>query len=120
MKITGGKSRSPRMVLVIDDDPEFLQMVRMMLNRRGHSVLTAMDVCEAEEMWTMARDKIDLVVSDHMLGWDRGADLVQRFRRQKPKMNIVLCSGGPLEQEVPGIRFLMKPFKLEKLLEEKN
>jgi hypothetical protein len=35
-------------------------------------------------------------------------------------MNIVLCSGGPLDQEVPGIRFLMKPFRLDMLLEKEN
>lgn len=103
-------------ILVIEDDTAFLNIIQMKFRRNGHRVLAASDVSEAEEVWAMARTIIDLVISDNQLGYDLGSDLLQRFQKQKPDVQYVLCSGKPLEEEVPGIPFLMKPFNLDAVL----
>ena len=110
---------SRKTVLVVEDDTMVLRMVRRSLHLKGCRVLTAKDVCEAEEQWAMAHKIIDVVISDNKLGgYDFGAELVQRFQKQQPDVQYVLCSGAPLEQEIPGVSFLMKPFNVDVILEE--
>jgi DNA-binding NtrC family response regulator len=111
------RSIAPKTILVIEDDDACLETLRLVLRRKGHLVLSASDVSAAEEKWAMAHDTIDLVVSDNYLGYDLGSELVQRFQQQKPGVHIVLCSALPLEHELPGIRFLPKPFSIDALLE---
>jgi len=106
-------------VLVVEDDTIILRVVRTGLHRQGCRVLTAKSVPEAEEKWAMAHGIIDLVVSDNKLGYDRGIDLVQRFQQQKPGAKFILCSGEPIDQEVPGVPFLKKPFSLDSILNNK-
>ena len=80
-------------------------------------VFTAADVSEAEKLWALAKNRIDVVVSDNVLGYDLGVDLVERFRNQQPDVRFVLCSGLPVEKKVPGVSFLMKPFTVSDILE---
>jgi DNA-binding NtrC family response regulator len=104
-------------VLLVEDDAMLLGMVRTTLHLKGYRVLTAQDVAEAEERWAMAHKIIDVVISDNRLGYDRGAELVQRFQKQAPNVRYVLYSGAPIEQEIPGVSFLMKPFNLDLILD---
>ena len=106
-----------RLILVIEDDPIFLAQLRLALRRLGHHVFTAADVAQAEEIWARAGEQIDLVVCDQNLGFDHGASLIQRFKAQRSDVKVVLCSGSELEMEVPGMAFLMKPFKVSTLLD---
>jgi DNA-binding NtrC family response regulator len=105
-------------VLLVEDDAMLLGIVRTRLHLKGYRVLTAQDVSEAEEHWAMANQIIDVVISDNKLGEDRGAELVQRFQKQQPDVQYVLCSGAPLEQEIPGVSFLMKPFNVDVILKD--
>ena len=104
-------------ILVIEDDADFRRMTKSILIRQGHTVFTAADASEAEELWALAQNKIDVVVSDNVLGYDLGVDLVQRFRNQQPEVQYVLCSGLPLETELPGVSFLKKPFTVSAIVE---
>ena len=108
----------PKTVLVVEDDTDFRRMTKAILDRQGHTVFTAADVSEAEELWAMARNNIDVVVSDNVLGFDLGVDLVERFRSQEPHGHFVLFSGLPVQMEVPGVSFLMKPFTVSAILEQ--
>lgn len=111
-------SRNQKTILVIEDDADFRRITKANLNRQGHTVLTAADASEAETIWSMARNTIDVVVSDNVLGYDLGVDLVERFRNQQPDVRFVLCSGLPVEKKVPGVSFLMKPFTVSAILEQ--
>lgn len=101
---------------MIEDDHTFLNLVRISFRRKGHRVLTAANVLEAEEIWAMARTKIDVVLSDNRLGYDLGAELVQRFQQENPDVHFVLCSGDPATPEAPSVRFLAKPFTVDAVL----
>ena len=111
-------SHSQKTILVIEDDTDFRRMTKAILNRQGHTVLTAADVSEAETIWAMGRNTIDVVVSDNVLGYDLGVDLVERFRNHQPDVRFVLCSGLPVDRQVPGVSFLMKPFTVSAILEQ--
>ena len=111
---------SRKTILLIEDDTMLLKHLRTLLRFEGHRVLTATNVSEAEEAWAIAHERIDVILSDNMLESDRGVDLVARFRAQQPGVKIVLCSGRPLEREVPDTQFLMKPFSAATLLAALN
>jgi DNA-binding NtrC family response regulator len=115
VRLSGATSQ--KTILLVEDDTVVLQVLRDVLRRLGHRVFTAKNVSEAEETWAKARAGIDVVVCDHVLGHDRGADLVQRFKTHRPEVKMVLCSGATTRLDVPGIRFLPKPFSVSLLVD---
>lgn len=116
LDVPASRSNVSRTILIVEDDTHFLPVLREMLRRLGYRVFTATDVSKAEETWAQARTKIDAVICDQVLGFDRGSDLVQRFRVHNPKVRFVLCSGSPPPAELPGVAFLPKPFDVATLL----
>lgn len=110
----------PETILVIEDDPSVRLLVRMILERAGHSVLEA---AEDEEALVLcrARDDIRLVVLDVMLARTSGRDLRAQILQELPGTEVLFISGytegalierGLLE---PGSPFLHKPFMLDSL-----
>ena len=68
----------PPTVLVIDDDPVILQLLRVNFEMEGFAVITAAD---GEEGVARARaDKPDIVVSDVMMPRMSGIELVAKLR----------------------------------------
>ncbi len=93
-------------VFVIDDNPEFREIVRRFLDRHGFDVRT---LESAEEAWSALQEgaELDLIVCDvHMPGMD-GYDFVRRLRanaagREVPL--IALTSDDEVETEIRLIR----------------
>ena len=54
--------RKPAHLLLVDDDPGLLKLLGMRLTSEGYSVVTAESGAEALRI--LARDKVELVVSD--------------------------------------------------------
>jgi len=52
-------------ILVVDDDPEFVEITRMILESEGYEIISASDGKQAME--TMREDKPDLVLLDVMM-----------------------------------------------------
>ncbi|MDR3602378.1 MAG: response regulator [Desulfosporosinus sp.] len=52
-------------VLVVDDEPKILKIVEHCLIREGYEVITALDGCQAIELFL--RQEPDLVILDLML-----------------------------------------------------
>ncbi|MDJ0852046.1 MAG: response regulator [Myxococcota bacterium] len=65
-------------ILVIDDEPDLLELVRVNLDQAGYRVETAADGREA--MASLRRDRPDLVVLDLMLPDVSGTDLCRQLR----------------------------------------
>jgi CheY-like chemotaxis protein len=55
----------PAFILLVDDDYDFLELTRMILERAGFRVVTAAEPQQALEK--MAKEKPDLVISDLMM-----------------------------------------------------
>ncbi|NLG27169.1 MAG: response regulator [Chloroflexi bacterium] len=49
-------------ILVVDDDPDFVEATRLVLNRSGHEVLSAADGDEGLER--VRADRPDLIILD--------------------------------------------------------
>src|SRR5512133_21558 len=78
-------------ILCIDDEPAALRLRVQILERAGHSVVSATTVEEA--LKTFRASPFDLVVSDHVLGRGTGTQLAAQLRHVKSDVPILILSG---------------------------
>lgn len=110
-----------RGVLVVDDDPEFLDAVSQILSGLGYSVSCARDGEEAIALLhRSAANPPGLVLLDVRMPKLDG-ETVRAWIKAVPSMAevpVVLVSGHPLDGQVhePFEGFVRKPFDLETLL----
>jgi two-component system cell cycle sensor histidine kinase/response regulator CckA len=108
-------------VLVVEDEPQVLDLARKGLERRGYTVLTAASPADAIAICREHAGEIHVVVSDVIMPSMNGRDLNARLCEIRPNLRTVFMSGytaniiadrGLMED---GILFLQKPFTLDAL-----
>jgi two-component system, OmpR family, response regulator len=106
-------------VLVVDDSPELLDLVRRALERDGHGVRTAATVADARTELQLATP--DVLVLDVELPDGSGVELCRALRGAGSRVPIlVLTAHGEVPQRVAGLDagaddFLAKPFAVAEL-----
>lgn len=118
--LDSGKSK----VLVVDDDPEIVELFVDVLERDGRfEVKTAATGYDAGMITSEFQP--DLIILDYMLP-DINGNVVCKTIRQKPEMEhtkIVIVSGVVNQEEINELlksgadEFVKKPFNIEKLIE---
>jgi DNA-binding response OmpR family regulator len=110
-------------VLLVDDDPELLESVRVALTMRGYEVLTACDGAEA--LARVERDRPDLMVLDLVMPRRSGLTVLDRIHRTAMRSTPVIMMTATNEErhrdaaKLRGVSvFLSKPFAIEQLLTE--
>jgi DNA-binding NtrC family response regulator len=110
-------------VLVVDDEPLALELVRSILHRRGFRVLASSDPVEAIGMFDSEAGDIDLLISDvRMPGMD-GPKLAGHLIARKPGLPVLFISGFATEEDIQGaglpsrFAFLGKPFRPTSLVD---
>ncbi|MCG6987442.1 MAG: sigma-54 dependent transcriptional regulator [Gemmatimonadetes bacterium] len=106
-------------VLVVDDEFRIRRIVEMALSDRGFRVSTAPSAEAAEEV--LAKDAVDIVVTDLQLPGRSGLDLLSHVRRTQPDVPVILITAfGTVESAVEAIKagaydYVLKPFSVEEL-----
>lgn len=106
-------------ILVIDDEPNILNLVRAYLEAEGYAVRTASDGLAGLELaQTLAPD---LIVLDIMLPRLDGLDLLQELRRNSDVYVIMLTAKSEETDKVVGLSlgaddYLTKPFSPRELV----
>lgn len=78
-------------IFVVDDDPDFVEQMRLTLNAAGYDVVTATGTEEAEEKLLSVRP--DLAVFDLMMEqMDSGFVLSHSFKQLYPQTPIILLT----------------------------
>lgn len=108
-----------RTVLLTDDDPTVLSMLRKTLEYRGWRVLSARSGEEALAVAERIEDPIDIVVTDVVMPKMSGTELAQRLREAYPSIKVLFMSGYPSGGEEGGLPgdVVVKPFSTNQLLE---
>lgn len=89
-------AKSEHTILVVDDQEEALLSVSALLQREGHTVLTA---SSAEKALSLFREhEVDLLLVDYIMPRVSGADLVRTIRDIDPLVQIILQTGYPGQQ----------------------
>jgi signal transduction histidine kinase len=78
-------------VLVVDDQEETLASVRGLLEREGHTVLTASSGAEALDV--LRGHDVHLIILDYFMPRMTGADLVREIRKFDTGVQIILQTG---------------------------
>jgi two-component system, OmpR family, alkaline phosphatase synthesis response regulator PhoP len=111
---------TPAHILIIEDDPTILRVVKDNFVARGHRVRTAR---EGEEGLTAAlNDHPDLIVLDIMLPKVNGYEICRAVRAEKLEMPILLLTAkGQEEDIVRGLElgaddYITKPFGIRELM----
>jgi len=107
-------------VLVVDDEPNLVEVVSMALRFQGFTVETASSGREA--ILAVAAFKPHLIVLDVMLGDMEGFEVARRLGAQRAGVPIIfLTARDSTEDKVRGLSgggddYMTKPFSLEELL----
>jgi two-component system, cell cycle sensor histidine kinase and response regulator CckA len=110
-------------ILIIDDDQEFVQVLKESLEIEGFVITAALSGKEAINYY---KDKIsgtDVILLDMLLPEMNGKDIFFTLKELNPAVKIVLCSGYSIEGEAStllqngALAFLQKPFEISEAMD---
>jgi DNA-binding response OmpR family regulator len=107
-------------ILVVEDEPAMLEMLRGGLREHGHTVVTAADGLDGLEL--AVQYPFDMVVLDVLLPKMNGWQVVRELRRLRNQASVLIltaCDGEP--DVIEGLEagaddYLTKPFSFPELL----
>lgn len=109
-------------VLLVDDDAEIIESLRLALEANGYEVLVARDGNQGLAL--TERENPDLVILDMMMPKRSGFLVLERLRRTRedsPPVIMITANEGNRHKayaEMLGVdEYLRKPFPMDKLLE---
>jgi DNA-binding NtrC family response regulator len=111
-----------RIVLIVDDDPQILRLLRAMLGPQNVKVLSA--PLPSDALRICGEETVDVLISDISMPEMDGNKLAERVFKLNPRVRVLLISGAVDQAPVVKggqVRFLKKPFfpaELIRLLSE--
>jgi len=79
-------------ILVIDDEPHILLMLKKMLERAGFEIDIASNGKEGLELFR--KYPTDLVITDIIMPEKEGLETIREMKRLQPGLKIIAMSGG--------------------------
>ena len=107
------------MILLVDDEERYRELIARVLTKAGYEVVEASDGIEALSL--LEKSKIDLVLSDILMPALNGYALVARLRAKWPSMPVILMTGF-LSQDAAknmmngSVEFIPKPIDVAALI----
>ncbi len=110
-------------VLAVEDDPEYLEMLQMVVKSVGHSIVVASNGIEALEI--LEKEKIDVILSDVNMAAMNGIEFHEKVRAKPAYANtpFIFLTGTADTAPVKAIchperdMLLSKPFPVDHLLQ---
>src|SRR6202045_3897004 len=108
-------------ILIVDDDQELSDGLRVMLERQGHRVVQARDGQQGKQM--VYQHRPDLLILDMMMPRMGGYPVLEHFRGKTdvPPIIMITANEGSRHKayaEYLGVvDYIRKPFAMERLLE---
>jgi PAS domain S-box-containing protein len=109
-------------ILVVEDEPAILNVVKMMLERQGYAVLAGSSPDDAIRLGAAYGGEIRLLLTDVVMPGMNGRELASRLRAFHPGLEPLFMSGytanviahhGVLDE---GVHFIAKPFSSSDLV----
>jgi len=98
--------------LIVEDDPAQREMIALLLEESDYDVIACESAEAAEFVLNKPGNRIMLLMTDvNLAGRMSGVELAHIARARHPHINIVVTSGRPLSQPLPGdAKFWSKPW----------
>jgi DNA-binding NtrC family response regulator len=107
-------------ILIIDDQPEMIEVLKELLVRESYHVLTAMSAEEGLRL--LEQESVDIIISDERMPGMQGSEFFGIVRKQYPEtVRIILTGYASVESAMRAInegeifRFLVKPINRQDL-----
>ena len=118
-------SRGAKRILVVDDDHEIVESMRLALEAKGYQIIVARDGNQGLAM--AEREDPDLVILDMMMPKRSGFLVLERLRRSRPvplRVIMITANEGSRHKayaEMLGVDdYIRKPFGMDRLIESVN
>jgi signal transduction histidine kinase/CheY-like chemotaxis protein len=115
--LMGGSER----LLLVDDEAALVHLGQAMLEHLGYTVVVCTSSLEALEVFRMAPQSFDLVITDYTMPTMTGEVLAQELRRIRSDIPIILCTGFSATMTAERARalgivaFVLKPVNVRDL-----
>jgi len=108
-------------ILIIEDEKGVLELIEDILEKFNYKYISTETGKEAEKIFDSKKEEIDLIISDIILTDINGIKLVDKLRKVKKDMKVILTSGYSDEKVLhqkmkeKGYYFIQKPFSIKEL-----
>jgi len=106
-------------LLVVDDDPVTIGLLKEVLSKEGYQVSTSLS---GEEAIALGMDNLfDIVITDVRMGEKGGMDVLRFYKKHAPDTTVIMITAfGSIETAIEAIRegaydYISKPFKLDEI-----
>ena len=112
-------ARTPKKILIVDDEPSVTGSLSLILTQAGFEVLTAQSFAGSTSI--LKQTPVDLVITDLRLPDATGIDLITHVKRTTPDIEIILMTGyGSIDITIEAIKagayyYLEKPYTPDRL-----
>ena len=103
-------------ILVLDDDDQIRRMIRIILEKEGHSVFVAKDGNEALLIWR--QEFVDLVITDILMPEKDGLEVILNIRNNPRGIKIIAMSGGGQAMSSDGCLILASDLGADAVLQK--
>ncbi len=106
-------------ILIVDDEPDILELLCMTIERMGFHATTACSIADANHQ--LSQNTFDLCLTDMRLPDGSGLDLVNHIQADYESMPVIVITAyGSVDVAIEAMKegafdFLSKPVELEKL-----
>lgn len=110
-------------ILVIDDNPEFREILRIHLSTQGHETVLAED--GEQGLAVLETSVIDIVLTDILMPQRDGVEVLRTAKKRWPALPVIAISGGGwigatellgMAERLGADQVLTKPVRREDLL----
>ncbi len=106
-------------ILIVDDDPKFVDMLRVALERANYAIATATNGLQGEKVFRST--PVDLIMLDVMMPQRDGFEMLRDVRALSSVPIILLTALSDTDNVVKGLElgaddYITKPFELKEVL----
>jgi DNA-binding NtrC family response regulator len=93
-------------IIVIDDDPAFLEDCEKQLTAAGYYVILALTGRQSRLLIDALGETLDLALIDLVMPDENGLEIIQGFRRMAPELRMIAITERASPQEMETARYL--------------
>ena len=110
-------------ILVVEDDPAYLDFVALVISEAGYKVYKAHNGQEAFQIYEKRSEPIDLLFTDVVMPLMDGVTLSEKLLVITPNLKVIFTSGYSKESKFQSlqnekINFIEKPYEPKSLLKK--
>ena len=120
--------QKPETILIVEDNPINLKLLRDILNYQKFDVLEAIDGKAALEIVEISHNKIDLILMDLQLPDINGLEVIKEIKARPESQNIpiIIVSAHAMESDIKKckeagcIDYITKPINVQEFIKKIN